>query len=133
MNVSKQFVRFYNERSQIFVLLSLRFVEQNDVKYEWISVYISERKELVEQTSKNVGFEVSTAVIMKSTIFCDITPCSVSSVNGRFGETYRPPAGLLLNLFFDPEDGGDMFLQNVGCNSTDYTASYRRRWYSSYI
>jgi hypothetical protein len=28
---------------------------------------------------------------------------------------------------FDPEDGGDMFLQNVGRISTDYTASYPRR------
>jgi hypothetical protein len=35
--------------------------------------------------------------------------------------------------FFDPEDGGDMFLRNVGWNSTDYTASYPRRWYSSKI
>jgi hypothetical protein len=34
-------------------------------------------------------------------------------------------------LFFDPEDGGDKFLRNVGCNSTDYTASYPRRWYSA--
>jgi hypothetical protein len=31
----------------------------------------------------------------------------------------------------DPEDGGDMFLRNVGCNSTDYMVSYPRRWYSS--
>jgi hypothetical protein len=30
-------------------------------------------------------------------------------------------------LFFDPEDGGDTFLRNVGCNSTDYMASYPRR------
>jgi hypothetical protein len=35
------------------------------------------------------------------------------------------------NYFFNPEDGGDMFLRNVGCNSTDYTASHPRRWYSS--
>jgi hypothetical protein len=34
---------------------------------------------------------------------------------------------LLLNYFFDPEDGGNMFLRNVGCNSSDYTASYPRR------
>jgi hypothetical protein len=34
-------------------------------------------------------------------------------------------------IFFDPEDGGDMFLRNVGCISTDYTASHPRRWYSS--
>jgi hypothetical protein len=35
------------------------------------------------------------------------------------------------NYFFDPEDGGDKFLWNVGWNSTDYTGSYPRRWYSS--
>jgi hypothetical protein len=33
--------------------------------------------------------------------------------------------------FFDPEDGGDTFLRNVGYKSTDYTASYPRRRYSS--
>jgi hypothetical protein len=26
-----------------------------------------------------------------------------------------------------PEDGGETILRNVGCNSTDYTASYPRR------
>jgi hypothetical protein len=51
-----------------------------------------------------VGFEVLTAVVMKSTIFWDIKPCSPLSVNRRF----------LLNLFLDPEDGGDVFLRNVG-------------------
>jgi hypothetical protein len=61
----------------------------------------------------NVGFEVSTAVVMKSIIFCDMTPCDVS--------------WFLLNYCLVPEDGGDMFLRNVGCNSTDYTASYPRR------
>jgi hypothetical protein len=40
-----------------------------------------------------------------------------------------PPAYLLVlaKIFFDPEDGGDMFLRNVGCISTDYTASHPRR------
>jgi hypothetical protein len=34
-------------------------------------------------------FEVCTAVIMKSTIFWDITPCSPLKVNRRFGGVYR--------------------------------------------
>jgi hypothetical protein len=36
-------------------------------------------------------------------------------------------AGGKQNYFFDPEDGDNMFLRNVGCNSTDYTASHPRR------
>jgi hypothetical protein len=92
-----------------------------------------------------VGFEVFTAVVMKSIIFWDVTPCSLLRCNRRFGETYRlylqgrrkfqqEPASkqvasilLLAEIFFDPEDGGDMFLRNVGSISTDYTASHPRR------
>jgi hypothetical protein len=33
-------------------------------------------------------------------------------------------------LFFDPEDGGDIFFQNVGWLSTDYMALYPRKWYT---
>jgi hypothetical protein len=71
---------------------------------------------------------------MKSIIIWDMTPCNLLKVNRRFGGTYRlhiqgqnirrvriqsesrwqAPARFLLGLFFDPEDGGDMFLQNVG-------------------
>jgi hypothetical protein len=100
---------------------------------------------------KDVGFEVLTAVVMKSTVFWDITPCSPLSGNRRFGGTYRlylqgrktklskkpaclPPAFNLVSCsayYFDLEDGGDMFLLNVGWHSTDYTALYPRRWYSS--
>jgi hypothetical protein len=51
-------------------------------------------------------------------------PCSPLKVNRRFGGTHRLQhspllascfhTGFLLGLFFDPEDGGDMFLRNVG-------------------
>jgi hypothetical protein len=64
---------------------------------------------------------------MKSIIFWDVTPCSLLFC--------VPPAYLLVlsEKFFDPEDGGDMFLRNVRCISTDYTASHSRRWYSRWL
>jgi hypothetical protein len=55
-----------------------------------------------------VGFEVLTAVVMKSSIFWH-SPAR-----------YLLQAGFLLGSFFDPEDGGDICFRNVG--STDYTA-----------
>jgi hypothetical protein len=42
-------------------------------------------------------------------------------------------AGFCWTYFFHPEDGRDMFLRNVGWNSTDYTASYPRRLYSPWL
>jgi hypothetical protein len=71
----------------------------------------------------SIGFEVLTAVVVESSIFWDITPCSQLKVNQRFGRTYRlhlqgrrsallttcVHVGFLLGLFFDPEDRGDMF------------------------
>jgi hypothetical protein len=35
-------------------------------------------------------------------------------------------SGFLASLHFGPEDGGDMFLQNVGWLSADYMVQYRR-------
>jgi hypothetical protein len=42
----------------------------------------------------------------------------------------KPIPCTLLGLF-DPGDGGNVFLQNIGWLSTDYTALYPNRWYSS--
>jgi hypothetical protein len=68
----------------------------------WITEFLGFVQHNISETgSVFVGFEVLTAVVMKSTIFWDITPCSVLSVYVHFGGTYR-----------DPEDGGDMFLRN---------------------
>jgi hypothetical protein len=39
----------------------------------------------------------------------------------------------LLSLFFDPENGGDMFLQNASSLSTDNRTLYPRRQYPSSI
>jgi hypothetical protein len=40
-------------------------------------------------------------------------------------------AGFLLGLLVDPDDGGDVFLRNVGWLSTGYIAFYPRRHNSS--
>jgi hypothetical protein len=54
---------------------------------------------------------------MKSFVSWGITPCNPLKVNRHFGGTEAAchlfDAGFLLGLFFDPEDGGDMFLRNV--------------------
>jgi hypothetical protein len=56
------------------------------VEYHWsrkIESKINEDKGIF------VGFEVFTAVVMKSIIFWDMMPCSPLSFNRRFGGTYH--------------------------------------------
>jgi hypothetical protein len=81
--------------------------------------------------------------VNQCTIFSDITPCSFLKTSRRFGGTYGLHlqgrisrarelatcfhAVILLGLFFDTEDGDDMFLRNVGWLLTDYTALCPRR------
>jgi hypothetical protein len=45
--------------------------------------------ELLTKTKAIVGFEVFTAVVMKTIIFWDVTPCSLLRCKRRFGGTYR--------------------------------------------
>jgi hypothetical protein len=49
--------------------------------------------------------------------------------DGEFESTacYLLHDGFFLGLFFDREDGVDMFLRNFGALSTDYTGLYPRR------
>jgi hypothetical protein len=61
------------------------------------------------------------------TFWRNTSPPSLGSQNKhsvKVGGSFH--AGSMLFLFFDPEDGGDMFLQNVGCLSTDYATLYPR-------
>jgi hypothetical protein len=78
----------------------------------------------------------------------NITSCIPLKVSRRFGGTFRlhfqdriiilainwresmwkaEQVGSSLDLFFNPEDGGDMFPLNVGLLAADYTALYPRR------
>jgi hypothetical protein len=85
----------------------------------------------------------SQAVVMKSSISWDITPCSTMKLNCRFAGTCRlhlqdrktsqsrkqhEPGWhwFLQSLLFYLEDGGDMFLWNVGWFWVYYTALYTR-------
>jgi hypothetical protein len=70
------------------------------------------KKKYVKLSSHYVGFEVLTALVMKSSLFWAITPCSPFEVNQL--ACYLLHAGFLLGLFFDAEDGGATFLRNVG-------------------
>jgi hypothetical protein len=58
-----------------------------------------------------LGFEVLTAVVIKSSIFWDIMPCIPGKLISSW---YLLHAGFLIGLIFDPDDGGDMLLRNIG-------------------
>jgi hypothetical protein len=82
----------------------------------------------MESVLNHVGFEVLTAVIMKSSVFWDITLCSTLKVKRRlvvFATGFH--SGFLLGLFFDSDDGGGVFLRKVDWLLTDYKALYPRR------
>jgi hypothetical protein len=51
--------------------------------------YLLLQRQIFRDSVMYVGFEVSTAVVMKSIIFWDIPPCSLLSCNRHFGGTYR--------------------------------------------
>jgi hypothetical protein len=71
-------------------------------------------------------------VVMKSTtIFWDITRVACWKSTYLLATCFH--AGILLDLFFDPEDGGDMFLQYMSGLSGDYTALNSRKQYFSIL
>jgi hypothetical protein len=105
------------------------------------------RKQYAIKLKLHCGFEVLTAVVVKSSIFRDITPCSPLKVRrslegtcrlhlqgGRISQGRKQNsachllhAASLPVIFVDPVDGGDMFLRNV-CWLNGLHALYPRRW-----
>jgi hypothetical protein len=53
----------------------------------------------------------------------------LNGLHGVISHKMILPAGFRWTYFFHPEDGGDMFLRNVGWNSTGYMTLYLTRWY----
>jgi hypothetical protein len=95
-------------------------------------------KPITDGQQENAGFEVLTAVAMKSSIFqTNMSPPSSGSKNKTYKELawstvcYLLHAGFLLGLFFNPEDGGDMFCWYISWLSTDYSALHPSRQNSS--
>jgi hypothetical protein len=87
-------------------------------------IFIKWKKNLVRcmlriSTITYVVFEVLTAVVMKSTNFWDITPCSPLSVNRRFGGTYRLHLQARKNkLSKKPSGNRTPAIQPIACHYT---------------
>jgi hypothetical protein len=79
--------------AHLYLLPRLRTVElylHSTIRLQGIEItlpllqFLPHRKQSPLQKMDNVGFEVLTAVVMKSSIFCDITPCCPLKANRRF-------------------------------------------------
>jgi hypothetical protein len=55
--------------------------------------------------------------------------CKSTDISGEHvaSDFYLFHAGFMLDLFFEPEDGGDIFFRNVGWLSAVYKALYPKR------
>jgi hypothetical protein len=80
-----------------------------------------------------LGFEILTAITMKSTVFWAAESGSLVKVHRRFGGTYHPnlQGRSKKSEIFYPEDGSDRFLRNVGWLLSDCTLLEPRRSYFS--
>jgi hypothetical protein len=81
------------------------------------------RKKIVKNTQKwNVSSDPEE--ITKSSMFCEKKTSRKPACSRA---CYLLRAGFLLDLFFETENGSDMFFRNVGLLSTDYMGLYFRR------
>jgi hypothetical protein len=95
-----------SNHTDIFSVTLLCLLCYEELHLPWVN-YLSRtitRKYANANVCHNVGFEVFTAVVMKSIIFLDMAPCRLLSFNWCFGGTYRPllACWFLLNLFLRP-------------------------------
>jgi hypothetical protein len=113
----------YKERTRVQFIPHLNV--SNDVKTIFIRLSPPPPNmslQIYKHNNTDVRIEVLTAVLTKVVIFCDIALCS----------PYLTERWFLARLIIYPDDGGDMFLRNVG-SYTDYKALYSRRWQFSLL
>jgi hypothetical protein len=85
--------------------------------------------------SKSFPYRISTLSVglwdIRKCLF--MTSCRLGYTMDQYGWISAPAFKLIscAAYFFDPKYVGAMFLRNVGWHSTDYTALYTRRWYTS--
>jgi hypothetical protein len=88
---------------------------------------------VIRTSAYNAGFEVLPALIMKSSVFLDITSCSPLAVNIRLSGIYhlrlqdRKTSQARNQREADSKIGGDMYLRSADCIFTGYAALEPRR------
>jgi hypothetical protein len=100
----------------------IRTYELNTVTYGTTLAPFLATRRLLQLFKDEVGNYTEAAKIGESNFYVDNLIMGTDDV----AACHLLTCWFLLNYFFDPERA-DMFLQNVGFNSTDYTASYPRR------
>jgi hypothetical protein len=95
--------------------------------------YFLSMKFIIAVKEFRIGFEVFTAVTMKTAVFWDVAPCR-SCVNRLSSSAATCLHWFLARGFFYPEDGGDTFLRNVDSQILQFqvtlTTNYRVLTYS---
>jgi hypothetical protein len=84
----------------------------------------------VRRVFKNVRFDVLTAVTVKSTNFCHVTPRNRVEFHLSFRGLYRfhlhrSSTCCLLDLLLDPEEGRSTFFRNVSTPTIQYSAVHK--------
>jgi hypothetical protein len=110
-------------------------LEINCPSYAWETGNICFNMQIfIIEFGHSLRFEVLTEMIIKSSVFCDITTCSPLKINWRFGGTRKQVASrttctradFLLGLFFDRENWGDIFFWKL-LTSKNCMALYPRK------
>jgi hypothetical protein len=90
------------------------FFHPDDENYQIARLHIHCSGLRALKDRQNQTFEIFTAATTKSTVFYDVTRCGLLQVYRRFGGSYLLLlADFMVGMLFDPDDGGNMFLQEV--------------------